>query len=79
MVKNKPCPVYETTVRVVFKDEEAKNTLSVDFRNHVVVGNSVILITLYFPQPEEFKEFAGYNAEETVAKWKSYDANLEET
>jgi hypothetical protein len=52
------CSVYETAVRVVFKDEDAYGVLGPSFRNHTVVGNSVIMITLYFPDPSKLQLFS---------------------
>lgn len=76
VVNNRPCPVYETTVNVVFKDEEAMNVLSVSLKRHTILSNNQVQIVLYFPNPEEFKIFANARAEETIARWKSYDGMM---
>jgi len=69
--------VFETNVYAVFKDEEAMNVLSVFFKPHTAVMESnSILFVLYFPSPAEFKYYADIRAEETIAKWKSYDGSI---
>lgn len=73
VVNSRPCPVYQTIIKVVFKDYEAKNVLSRFFSKHTSISDTEIEITLYFPCPEEFKEYAALNAELTCARWKSYD------
>jgi len=76
VVSNKPCQVYETTVDVVFKDEECASTLGPFFINYSRVASTKIRIKLFFPAPLEFKDFAKVNAEDKVARWKSYDRAL---
>ena len=71
-----PCQVYETTVNVVFKDEEAMSVLSVNFRKYTAISPTRIQLVLYFPSPLEFKHFSDVRAEETLAKWRSYDGPL---
>jgi hypothetical protein len=78
IVNEKSCPVYETTVNVVFKDEEAKNVLSIFFKSYNVISSCQIQLVLYFPNPQEFADFAKTRAEETIARWKSYDGTLNE-
>lgn len=73
VVDNKPCPVYETTVKAVFKNEEAMSIISTSFRSHTVISNTEIQFVLYFPSPEEFKDYAKQNAEIKISQWKSYD------
>ena len=73
LVNNKPTPVYETTLDIVFKDEEAKNELTVYFKNPTDVNQTTIRLVAYFPDPLEFDYFAQTKAEETLAKWASYD------
>jgi hypothetical protein len=76
IVRGKPCQVYETSVNVVFKNEETMNVLSVFFKSYNVISICEIQLKLYFPAPEEFKEFAEMRAEDTIARWKSYDGIL---
>jgi hypothetical protein len=76
LVNNKPTPVYETHLEVVFKDEEAKNELTDYFKNPTDVNQTTIRVVAYFPNPLEFDYFAQTKAEETVAKWASYDGLL---
>lgn len=76
LANNRPCQVYETTVNVVFKDEEAMSVLSFSFITHTVISNTTIQLVLYFPSPEEFKTFSDLRAEESEAKWRSYDGSL---
>jgi len=73
VVNNKTCQVYETTINVVFKDEEAMSALSLYFKSHTVMSNNQIQLVLYFPSPEEFQFYADMRAEMTIAQWKSYD------
>jgi hypothetical protein len=77
LIKNKPSPVYETIVKVVFKDEEAMNELSSYFNNPAIVSQTEIHITAYFPDPSQFQQLAAINAEETLARWASYDGILD--
>ena len=76
LVNGKPTPVYETTLDVVFKDEEAKNELTGYFKNPTAVDQTVIRVVAYFPNPLEFDDFARTKAEETLARWASYDILL---
>jgi hypothetical protein len=76
LANNKPTPVYETTVEVAFKDEEAKNELTGYFNNPTVVDQNTIHVIAYFPDPLEFDYFAQTKAEETLARWASYDGLL---
>lgn len=76
LVNRWPTPVYETLMRVVFKDEEAKNELIKYFKNPTEVNQTTIELSVFFPDPQQFALFAQSNAEETVAKWKSYDGSL---
>ena len=69
VVDELPCQVYETTVNVEFKDEEAMSVLSFYFRKHTVISPTEIQLVLYFPLPLEFKHFADIRTEETLAKW----------
>lgn len=73
---NKPIPVYETILEIVFKDEEAKNELGVYFKNPTDVNRTTIRVVAYFPNPLEFDYFAQTKAEETLARWASYDGLL---
>jgi hypothetical protein len=50
-----------------------KNELTDYFRNPTDVNQHVVA---YFPNPLEFDHFAQTKAEETVAKWASYDGLL---
>jgi len=77
LVNNWPTAVYETVIHVVFKDEEAKNTLTPFFKNPTALNETTIEITAFFPDPEQFKLFAESNAELTMAKWRSYDGALD--
>jgi hypothetical protein len=76
MLNNKPTPVYETTLQVVFKDDEAKNELTVYFKNPTDVNATTIQLIAYFPTPLEFDYFSRIKAEETIAQWASYDGLL---
>lgn len=73
IVNEKPCPVYETTVKAVFKNEEAMSIISRSFKSHTVISNAEIQFVLYFPSPEDFQTFAQLNAEIKINQWKSYD------
>lgn len=73
IVDGKPCPVYETTVKAVFKSEEAMSVISSSFKSHTVTSNTEIQFVLSFPSPLEFKIFAEKNAEIKISQWKSYD------
>jgi hypothetical protein len=73
MFNNKPTTVYETTLQVVFKDDEAKNVLTLYFKNPTDVNETTIQLIAYFPAPLEFEYFSRIKAEETIAKWASYD------
>jgi hypothetical protein len=73
IVNGDPCQVYETTVNVVFKDEMARSVLGQFFKSHTVISLTAIQLVLYFPAPEEFKEFADIRTEETLARWRSFD------
>lgn len=75
-VNQRRCPVYETQVNIVFKDELAKNILSGMFRECSVVDERTIQIKLYFPGPLEFKEFAAHKAALIKLGWISYDKRL---
>jgi hypothetical protein len=71
----KPCPVYETIVNVVFKDEEAKCKLAPYMRDYKVLSQTTIQISLYFPNPLEFKDFACYKTAPITKRWAEYDGN----
>jgi hypothetical protein len=73
IVDGKPCPVYETTVNAVFKNEEAMSVISQSFKPHTVVSNTKIQFVLSFPSPELFKQYAADNAEIKMSQWRSYD------
>lgn len=73
IVTERPYPVYETTVRAVFHDEEAMSVLSSSFKSHTVISHTEIQFFLYFPSPEEFKTFAAMNAESKISQWKAYE------
>lgn len=60
--------IYETKVIVVFKDEETMTVLSFFFKSYNVLSSCEIQLILYFPAPEEFKEFAEMRAEETITR-----------
>ena len=76
LLNNKPTPVYETTLDIVFKDEEAKSELTGYFKTPTDVNQTSIRVVAYFPNPLEFECFALTKAEETLAKWASYDGLL---
>jgi hypothetical protein len=76
VVEEKPCPVYETTVKAVFHDEEARSVLSSSFKSHTVISNTEIQFVLYFPAPKDFETFAKLNAEIKISQWKAYDGLL---
>jgi len=76
-VSNKPCQVYETTVNVVFKDEECAGVLGKFFSNYTIVDPTTIEIKLHFPAPLQFKEFAEHNAAVKVAQWEIYDRTVD--
>ena len=73
IVNKKPCMVYETQVKIEFKDNEAKSVLAQYITNYSDHNDTSIIIILYFPSPLEFKKFAKSNADIAIAKWKSYD------
>ena len=58
IINKKPCKVYATTVHVVFIDEEAKNVLSPKFKSFTDITIDTIEITLSFPNPLNFNEYA---------------------
>jgi hypothetical protein len=76
LIDGKPCLVYGTKVKVVFKDEEAMNVISVEFATHLVLSSTEIEIILYFPSPDEFKTFVTLNAEIKIGQWRAYDGLL---
>lgn len=71
---NQPVVVYQTMLDIVFKDEVAKDTLTVYFKNPTDVNQSTIRVGASFPNPREFDYFAQTTAEETLARWAAYDA-----
>eukprot|EP01031_Cornospumella_fuschlensis_P035021 gene35021-42410_t len=77
VVSEKPCQVYETTIDVVFKDEEAAGVLGPAFIAHTALSTTRIQLKLYFPDPLQFKNYAALNAEVKIAQWRSYDGTLE--
>lgn len=77
VVNRKPCQVYETTIDVVFKDEDAAGVLGPAFIVHTALSTTRIQLKLYFPEPLQFKNYAALNAEVKIAQWKSYDGTLE--
>jgi hypothetical protein len=60
--------VYENTLQVVFKDDEAKNELTVYFKNPTDVNATTIQLIAYFPTPLEFDYCFRIKAEEMIAK-----------
>jgi hypothetical protein len=73
LLNNKPTPVFETTLEIVFKNEEIKNELTGYFKHPTDVNPTTIRVVAYFPNPLEFELFAQTKAEETLARWVSYD------
>jgi hypothetical protein len=73
ILNGKPCQVYETKVNVVFKDEEAQSVLAMDLKPYTIISSTEVQLLLYFPSPEEFKVFSDIKAEETMARWRSFD------
>ncbi len=64
--------VYETMVSVTFTTELDRTMLSPYLnRDHTVKSKKRIDFCLYFENPEDFKEYAAYKADETRAKWAS--------
>jgi hypothetical protein len=63
--------VYETTVAVCFQTELKKSTLSPFFKDHRDVTSKRIEFCLYFEDPEAFREYATFKADETRLKWAS--------
>lgn len=76
LVRNKPCKVYETTVNVVFKDEEAKLVLAGGIRDYTNINETTIQITLYFPNPPKFGQFSQFRADAIKKQWREYDGEL---
>ena len=62
---------YETTVSIKFLTEQDKTVLSPYFRDHRDVSTSCIEFSLYFENPEAFKEYATFKADDTRSKWAS--------
>jgi hypothetical protein len=75
-VQNNPCKVYETTVRVVFKDEEAKQVLAGGIREYTNINETTIQIRLFFPNPLKFGEFSQFKADAIKKQWRQYDGEL---
>ena len=63
--------VYETTVAICFRNELCKSFLSRFFKDHRDVTTKRIEFCLYFEDPEAFKEYATFKADETRLKWTS--------
>jgi hypothetical protein len=63
--------VYETTVAICFISELDKSLLSHCFKDHTDVSTKRIEFCLYFEDPEAFKEYATFKADETRLKWAS--------
>lgn len=72
-VHNKPTPLYETQVKVVFKDESIKAVLSPYMKSFTSLSNTVIQISLMFPNPDSFRGYASKRGEDTLRRWASYD------
>jgi hypothetical protein len=72
VVNKKQCPVYTTTVNVVFIDADAKIALHSDFKHHSDVNDTTIQLELHFPDPRTFEHCARVRSEKTCARWKSY-------
>jgi hypothetical protein len=49
------------------------STLSPFFKSYTVISGAVIQLLSYFHAPTEFEEFANIRAEDTLARWRSYD------
>jgi hypothetical protein len=73
LLNGKECPVYATTVQVIFIDQLAKNTLHSDFKPHTDVDDTTIQLELKFPDPRTFEYCATERARLTRARWKSYE------
>lgn len=73
LVNKKQCPVYATTVQVIFIDEQAKSTLHSDFKLHTDVNTTTIQLELKFQDPLVFDYCAKERAKLTCARWKSYE------
>lgn len=73
LLNRKECPVYATTVHVIFIDQQAKNTLHSDFKPHTDVDVTTIQLELKFPDPRTFEYCATERAKLTRARWKSYE------
>ena len=76
IVRNKPCKVYETTVNVVFKDEEAKLVLAGGIRDYTNINETTIQIRLFFPDPLKFRKFSQFKADAIKKQWRQYDGEL---
>ena len=76
IVKNKPTPVYETFVYIVFKNEEAKSALTSFFKNPTDVNQTTIRLVAHFPKSREFELFSRTKDEDALAKWVVYDGML---
>lgn len=72
LVNKKQCPVYATTVQVIFIDEQAKNTLHSDFKLHTDVNTTTIQLELKFQDPLVFDFCTKERAKVTCAHWESY-------
>lgn len=54
LLNNKPIPMFETTLDIVFKDEDAKNHLTAYFKNPTDVNQTTIRGVAYFIFPNLF-------------------------
>ncbi|RYY77504.1 MAG: hypothetical protein EOO69_13925 [Moraxellaceae bacterium] len=73
IVNKKQCSVYATSVRVIFIDEQAKNTLHSDFKLHTDIDKTTIQLELHFQDPLTFDYCTKTRAEQTCARWRSYE------
>lgn len=82
IVNENDYPCYETTVKVVFREERDKKTLSPYFKDYVLKSNKEIEIIIFVKNPvgkagprgmsKGFKEFAADKARNTYNAWRSY-------
>lgn len=75
-VNGKTVNVYETIVKIVFKNQELKDELSKDFKDYTVLSSTEIQFSLCSPDPVRAKRCIESKAEETQMIWNSYDGSI---
>lgn len=73
VVNGKGSNVYETSVKLVFKNQDIKDCLSPFFKDYTVLSPTEIQFSLFFPDPNRAMKYMQGKAEETLMRWNSYD------